>query len=311
MQLVLFICMAVGGGVLLIFIGTLILSKMTGISWDEIGNVKKWNLANPKMLFLMRGLTLLQFLGLFLIPSLLMAYLSDPKPGKYLGMRPPWKAGYWILGIAALLIAYPFVEYTGILNYNMLSGHGNSHWVNDKEQEAAKLIQFMLADRSVNNLVINLIFIALFAGIGEELFFRGVIQRLLIRGTKSPWAGILITAFVFAFVHFQFYGFLPRFFLGALLGAIYWYSGSIWTAVLAHFFWDGMTIVIAYLHPETVTSTDASVLEHTKGVEFMAMASLALTVIILMWMKRNSRSSFEAVYADDYRKHPDNPFDFH
>ena len=50
--------------------------------------------------------------------------------------------------------------------------------------------------------------------IGEELLFRGAVQRLFLRWVRNPHVAIWVTGTLFSFIHFQFYGFLPRMVLG-------------------------------------------------------------------------------------------------
>ena len=69
----------------------------------------------------------------------------------------------------------------------------------------------------------------------EELAFRGALQPLLIKATGKPWVGIAIASVIFSAIHFQFYGFLPRVFLGALFGWFAYRSGSLLPGMLAHF----------------------------------------------------------------------------
>jgi membrane protease YdiL (CAAX protease family) len=294
----------------LFLIGSLILTQITGISLFQMGDVSQWDASNPKTFVAIRGMLLLQFLGLFLIPSLLFAYFSDPQPAQYIGLKAPYKSGYWILGIAVMLIAIPFVEFTGMINKSIHFGKGIQGWAQSMEDEANKTIQFMLSDRSVSNLLFNIVFIAAFAGIGEELFFRGVLQRLLIKSTRSPWTGIILAAFFFSFFHFQFFGFIPRLLLGILLGAIYWYSGSIWPAILAHFVYDAFIIILVYFNPQMIQNPDASIVDKTY-LGIGALVSLALVGGIIWWMKKNSEASYTAVYAGDDEDTPsENNFTF-
>ena len=305
-QLLLFIGMAMGCYLALFLVGGLILSATTGVPLLEMGNYRNWTPGDPKIVAMLRGQIFLQFAGLFLIPSLLFARISDKQTGAYLGLRRPWTGLYWVLGITALLASIPFVEWTGLLNRWMVEHSNARHSVNEMEQSANRAIMMLLANRSVGNLLLNIVFIALFAGIGEELFFRGILQRLIIRGTRSPWSGILISAFLFSFFHFQFLGFLPRFFLGVILGALYWYSGSLWTAMLAHFLYDALFIVVAYFYPATASS-DASIFEGTKALLPMALASGGLVIFLLKTMERRSRTDFNALYAEELRgPRPDN-----
>jgi general stress protein CsbA len=175
------------------------------------------------------------------------------------------------------------------------------------EEEAAKQIQFMLSKHTPGELFLNLIFISVFAGIGEELFFRGVLQRLFIKLTKNPWAGIILTAILFSGFHLQFFGFLPRLFLGILLGALYWYSGSLWTAILAHFVYDALIIVLVYANPQMIKDTNATIVDPAQ-LSIMALISAALTFVILWQMIKKTKTSYAAVYKDD--NPPQDPFSF-
>ena len=300
-QLLLFIGMAFGIFTVLSLIAISILSNITGISAFNMSNVANWNSSNPGMIVFVRGMLLVQFLGLFVIPSLLFAYFSDPQPLQYIGLKPPVKPIYWVLAVIVMFLAIPLVEYTGILNRQVHFGQGLQSWMQSMEDEAAQQIKFMLSGKDVGNLILNVIFIALFAGIGEELFFRSILQRLLIRATKNPWTGIIIAAFLFSFFHFQFFGFVPRFLLGILLGAIYWYSGSIWPAMLAHFAYDGFFIVLAYFRPQIMDDTNATLFNTTSAMALSALVSAVMVVALVWLMKRNSTIT----YADTYRNDVD------
>lgn len=305
-QFFLFLGMAAVSFILGSAVGVLILSKMTGIGLGQLRDSKAWDLANPKMLTFIRGMILIQFLFLFALPSLLFSYLSDSKPFQYLGFKAPSSGLYWVGGILLIVVSYPFVEYLGYVNQKIPVGTETQSWMKSLEEEAARQISFMLRERTPAQLIRNLVFISLFAGIGEELFFRGVLQRMLIRLTKNPWMGIILTATIFSAFHFQFYGFFPRLFLGVLLGAIYWFSGSLWVAMFAHFLYDASVIVYLYFHPEQLQTPDAALIQ---GQEFQlligAMISLALTFAILYRMQKRSVTNYEAVYNDDFPKQKD------
>ena len=88
----------------------------------------------------------------------------------------------------------------------------------------------------------NILIIAIMAGIGEELMFRGVIQKILIGWTKDIHLGILYTAIIFSTIHFQFYGFVPRMILGMVLGYLYIWSKSLWVPVIAHAINNALTV---------------------------------------------------------------------
>lgn len=309
LQILIFLGMAFGIFIALSLVGSLILSRITGVSLLRFADVKNWTGNNPGMIGFMRGMILVQFLGLFVIPSLLFAYYSDPQPLQYLGLNRLPKPVYWVLGIAVLLAAIPLVEYTGILNRGFNFGEGPRKWMQSLEDQAARQIQFMLRKRTLSYLVTNVIFIALFAGIGEELFFRGVLQRIFIKAFKNPWAGIIITAVIFSAFHFQFFGFIPRLLLGVLLGAVYWYSGSLWPAIIAHFVYDGFFIVLAYFQPQMIENTEATVF-NPSGMAITAGVSTVLVIVLLWFMKKASTTTYQKVYADEGPKREEEEISF-
>jgi membrane protease YdiL (CAAX protease family) len=297
-QLLIFIGMSFTLFIILTFIGTIIHSRATGVSLFDVKDIDKWNPNDPRMIYFIRGLLLIQFLGLFLIPSLLFAYFSDSKPLKYLGLKAPSKNIYWLLAIVAMFVAIPAVEYIGLLNQKMNFGAETQKWMKGMEQEAAKQIQFMLSKHTPSELILNLIFVSLFAGIGEEIFFRGILQRMFIRIFKNPWMGIVFTAAIFSAFHFQFFGFFPRLLLGIVLGLIYWYSGSLWAAIIAHFCYDGFIIVLAYANPSMVNNPDQSIM-NPSSLAITAVISTVFTIIILRQMHKMSTTSYSEIYDGD------------
>ena len=103
----------------------------------------------------------------------------------------------------------------------------------------------------------------------------------------------------------QFYGFLPRFVLGILLGVVYWYSGSLWVAILAHFVYDAVLIIAAYFNPNMLNEENSVKLS---SMALVATISLTLITLLVGWMKKQSRVTYNEVYADDAIPVKDHPF---
>ena len=89
--------------------------------------------------------------------------------------------------------------------------------------------------------------IAIIPSVGEELFFRGLLQRLFSEWFRNVHIAIFVTSFLFAAIHMQFYGFLPRMMLGILLGYLFYWTGSIWIPVFAHFLNNGSAVILSFL----------------------------------------------------------------
>lgn len=297
LQLLIFAGIAVGCFMIFGFIGTLVLAKVTGLDLMELSDPDKWDYSNPALLSFIRGMLVIQFIGLFIIPVFVFARLSDSKPREWLGLKPA-KPLYFILGTIVLIVALPFVDWSGTINHQLIPETTSiGKWMKASEESAAKQIEFLLKRHNIQDLLFNLLFVAVFAGVGEELFFRGVLQRLFIKIFKNPWAGILVTAFIFSAFHFQFYGFIPRFILGILLGLIYWYSGSLWPAIIAHFAYDAFAVIMIYFNPALAEQDSVTISLGNQTV--LAAISAALVIAIIVAMKRKSTNSYAAAYARD------------
>ena len=279
-------------------LGTQLLSVITGISMTEMAALDKIDPKHPWLPFFIRGMQAVQFIGLFLVPSWFAARFFTGKPtGNYLGFRLPSHAGFWLIGSFSILIALPMVQWLGEVNRAIEFPSQLTDWIRGKEDEANETVKALLSRHTIQDLFLNLLFVAGLAAVGEELLFRGVIQRIFVKQFGQAWPAIMVSAFLFAALHLQFYGFLPRFALGILLGAIYWYSGSLWVAILAHFVYDGVLIVLVYFNP--VLLNDESVVP-PETLVYSGLISALMVTMNLHWMiKHGNPVSDEQIEEED------------
>jgi membrane protease YdiL (CAAX protease family) len=81
----------------------------------------------------------------------------------------------------------------------------------------------------------------------EEVVFRGVVFGAL-SDLLPGWAAIVLSALIFAALHFNMYLFVPAFIVGVALALIYARSGSLWPAVVLHSLYNLTSIVLAYVY---------------------------------------------------------------
>jgi uncharacterized protein len=269
-------------------IGTVLLSALIGIPIDQLSSLGTLKTSPAQLGFFIRGMQFVQFLGLFLVPSLLAARMFSVAPAReYLYLSKPSHFGFWIIGVSALIFSIPLVQWLGELNQSVQFPPDIADWLKAKENEANDTIKALFELHSSKDLLLNIIFVAGLAGIGEELLFRGVLQRLFQRQFGQVWPAILLSAFLFSAMHLQFYGFLPRFVLGIVLGALYWYSGSLLTAMLAHFVYDAFLIVLVYQKPALLQE------EPVVDMQTLMVTGLVSALIVtfhIHWMLRHTRT---------------------
>ncbi len=154
---------------------------------------------------------------------------------------------------------------------------GLEDWMKEMETQLMELTRFLTDFQTIPELLTGILVIGVFAGIGEEMFFRGVLQPKMKLYTNSAHWGIWLTAIIFSAIHVQFYGFLPRVFLGALFGYLYHYSGSLLYPILAHVFNNALTVLVIYMANQGLVDFD---LESTDTVSYPAAITGLLVLMV-------------------------------
>ena len=124
---------------------------------------------------------------------------------------------------------------------------GLEDWMKESEEQMALMTERFTTFNHFGQFLIAFLAVAILPSIGEELLFRGVVQNSLHRWSKNAHLAIWVSAFIFAAVHMQFYGLVPRMMLGALFGYLYLWSGNLWYAIISHIVNNGFSLVMAYL----------------------------------------------------------------
>ena len=288
-QLGLFLGLLGGAWILTILLAGIILAAKMGLGSTAHGI----DLNNPALTGILKVTQAVATVTTFALPAVLYAYLTFRKqPAQALGFRQPAKPVYFLLAVVLLLVAFPMQGWLGQLNKGIpLPG-----WMIRMEEDASKQIDIFLRVDTPIDVYINLFVIALLPAICEELCFRGALQRILIQIFKSPWKGIIATGIFFSAFHMQFQGFLPRMFLGILLGAIYWYSGSLWVSVLAHLFYNGIQVIAVSFYPKMIhDNPDVPV--------YLALISLVIVIGLVYLLRRLSETTYERVYDPERKEY--------
>lgn len=201
---------------------------------------------------------MIQAVGLFVLPPLVLAYLWSDKPLNYLGFKSGFTFADLLLVAVFMVVAIPFINLISSLNQLLVLPDFFSSaelWMKASEKQIAEITAKMLNVHTFPELLFNILLIAIIPAMGEEMFFRATIQKIFTEWRKAVW-GIWIAAFVFSAIHLQFYGFVPRMLLGAFFGYLYAWSGSLWLPVVAHFVNNAIAVVFYYLKYNGVNLPD-------------------------------------------------------
>ena len=149
--------------------------------------------------------------------------------------------------ISFMFVNTIFIEWNMNMNFPAFLG-GFEDWAREKEEELRLVTEFLTEFGSLNQFIIVFIVVAVIPAIGEELIFRGILQNKFHIYFKNIHVAIIFTSILFSGFHLQFFGFIPRLFLGILFGYIYYWSGNLWYPILGHFVNNGFTLILIYLY---------------------------------------------------------------
>ena len=263
-------------GVMLTLLATKILEL--GLGWDI--NIMSGQLpedAPDSDVWKMRFVAGLNQILVFLLPALGCVYVfrhALPELSAGVSLRRFPYFNQLAFSIVLLIAAMPVVFYSYQINKLIPVPQA----MKDAAEQATNAINALMRMPNIWTFLANMLLIAVVPAFGEELLFRGVVQRQLMR-RMLPISAIIITGALFSLMHFQIDGFLPRWILGMLLGWVYWRTNNFWVPVLLHFLNNGFQILAQYLHGQNLSSVDLS--ENDVEVPVLA-AVVAVAVMVLV-----------------------------
>ncbi|MBP5496319.1 MAG: CPBP family intramembrane metalloprotease [Bacteroidales bacterium] len=235
-------------------------------------------------------------IGAFLVPALLFAYCQNRQWFDYNAAtrRPNQTMVNMVLILSVTLL--PVVGVLSAFNQSIMPQEGSvAEFMRDMEEAANHILELVTSQRSSWDLISNILVFAVLAGICEEFFFQGSLQPLLMNWTKNPHVGILLTALIFSALHFQFYGFIPRFLLGVYLGYLFYWSRSLWLPILAHVLHNALSIMVDYTLQGRGIDTDNMQYTDVHGSLPTAAACALISAMAIVYIWRIYRDETEDV----------------
>lgn len=271
-------------------VGYLVAALWTGVELSNISAVSKSS----------TGLKILNFFGSAL-PFLVAAFAGTLLAFK--GKLKPLLAANTSVVIFGLSLLFFFLclPLTGVLlklnshlDLSFISRDLHT-WFIQKEAENNALYELILGNRSAGSLWVNLIFMALIPAVAEELFFRGFMLNTLFGKFKNIHLSIVVSALIFALIHMQVLKLVPMMFLGIIFGYIVYWTGTIWTSVLAHFLNNAFAVYALYF------VTDGNYDQVLNQQQYTPTTLVVLCVILALalayYIHKNAKSTLKNYYV--------------
>lgn len=284
----LYIALLVIGGYILANIGTLIaLALMTIIGYENI-------IANRSALLVVQFFTQVV---VFILPAYIYLKVQKKPIIETLDLDKKSSLRSFIYGVGLLLLSLPVVDLLNKVNQNMVlpqSWATLEVFLKTMENQALLMTETMLNTTSMFGLFNVIVVMALMPALSEEILFRAIIQKAFCRALKNPHIAIIVTSIIFSAIHFQFYGFLPRFFIGLILGYTYFYTRNLWIPIMIHFLNNSTSVILYFLWNRGLINvnplTDTSIAPEDMTVLF---ALLAIGVVMYELYKREQKQTLQ------------------
>lgn len=271
------------------FLGAFVAAWIYDFSISEILTMGAFD--DPVYVAASKLMQILGAVGTFIIPAFLFSYLYVGDIFSYYQFRNKLGAVPLLLTLLMIVAVVPFINYLAELNLKMeFPVKSVERILRTLENEGEVIMQAFMATRTMGGFMVNLFMIGILASVGEELIFRGLLQRLLFDMVKNVHVAIIITAILFSAFHFQFFSFLPRLILGLILGYLMFWGRSIWFPILAHFVNNTMGVFYYYFYARGSAGDMLEEIGTSSYVPIAAVISLLVfALLFMMWYYQTKR----------------------
>ncbi|MFT4566932.1 MAG: membrane protease YdiL (CAAX protease family) [Saprospiraceae bacterium] len=230
-----------------LILGVGVVSNLLSLGIWELGDLSMNEVQGDNLIsfgerMLLRIGLSINHLGMFLIPGCIWVYLFRKKDYPPFLKLNSFTSGHVYLWALIILCSYPLIAFLSQVNMDLPL----AEWMRSSNEATLNLMEKTLFMDGIAELLMNLFLVGLLAAFGEELIFRGIIQRTFSQHWNNPHLAIWVTALIFGLFHMQFERFIPLAFLGLLLGYAYYYTDSLWSAILLHFINNGLQVLLLY-----------------------------------------------------------------
>jgi len=254
--------------------------------------------SSPALRNFLRLVLMINHLTTFLIPALILVFWRYQRGwASFLKIKAIPKFYNLVLATLLILTAFPLAQLAVQANRWLLEKTALFDWADDLSSSMERMIQLFLTMSSPWELFFTIFVMAAVPAIGEELVFRGIVQQNLEKAFRKPHLAIWLTAFIFALGHFELELFFGIFFLGLLLGYLFYWTRNIWVSITGHFINNAFQVVGAYFFADKFVGADLETeLQLPLGI---ILISIIFVLSIVYYLKKLNWLQREVIPGPD------------
>lgn len=230
--------------------------------------------------FGMTGIALTQIMILAL-PLLFAYYIKSdfkkvfslrlPKFKHFIGATSLWIGTYLLVITITNIILYYFPQ-----NQEIVKGLNDALFIKD-------------------NLLLNLLIVAVMPAICEEIFFRGFVLTSFRNNKKSYRGAIIFSGILFGMMHMDFIRIIPTSILGIAFAYAVCKTNSIGVSMFMHFLNNGFAIVITHFSSKIIqsvenTATTTASLSIIQVIVFVFVSIIFIGLAVLLFREKKDLS---------------------
>lgn len=239
------------------------------------------------------GLRLMTMAGqilFILLPALIFAKWIYNDVGKIIRVRIPKLNEIGLFTIGIFILTPLLQSYLHIQNYYLEIWAQNSELIKSLKDFfdtlnalVEKTYGNLLSASNIFEMALVVLVVAIVPAVAEETMFRGYIQRSFELKLK-PYLAIILTALFFSLYHFNPYGLIPLFILGAYFGFTAYISKSLVIPMILHFLNNFTAVMLYYFIGDDELIDSSAVANGSELISYITMfAGLAFLFIILLY----------------------------
>lgn len=180
------------------------------------------------------------------IPAWLYHVIKKRTDGPIINLKINAEKSMYFYALLGLVLIYLLAPLFNLFSMLVLDIVGLKEWALALEDSSRKAVSALIDKNNGGYFIIKVLIIAVLPAVCEELVFRNVLFHIIEKWTGKPWITIFVTAFLFALVHFQPFGFLAFMLLGVFFGYFYHITRDIKLTMLLHFLFNLTSLVLSY-----------------------------------------------------------------
>ena len=223
---------------------------------------------------------------MLVLPALLISYVYKKDIWTFLGLRKLPKLTEILIAAGIVLSANTFLNYLLDLNAVIPLPDNMADKFQLLQETTSQSQAFFLDFNGPVEFGLVFLTMAIVPALAEEMYFRGLVEGVLIDMKIGAVHAIIISSFLFALMHFQFYYLFVLLFMGTLLGYFYYRTKNLWLSIFMHLMNNGLIVLVSGSNSIGMSNID---LEATPPVYTSIIGALLFCGLVYLFHQKTSK----------------------